>query len=411
MQKTLVVVAVVGMSLLLTYARSDEVANWLEAREKATMQKEMVWSVSVTVKVTMDASGQPLNPPLVMQGKGELRITPAKENTLIVRGTYPVFSRQARDSWLMPFLVIYHPEWYGNAHYDSKDPQKLDHFSAARSPSPSLRHKSPFMNIFEQSEIPRLLFLYGQNPLLISASRWEMELPLPSNQLDAKRLFDGSWRPREFKPINWQIATQGDRVILTASINLDDKRVLVYDATKHIPLEGECYSGLETIPASLMKKAVRVGVSGLRFNITEQDLANMIARGEIQPKLAYRFKVLQSKQISGVWYPTKVIEEFYRDPNEKYEVTWRLEAVRDVPNLSNWRTVIPMGTPIWDYRHCDPMENSLDAECRPRIYPWQGYFEDERVSYLGLALLLGVPTLLIGWGASRQIRRWQRART
>lgn len=172
------IVVVAGISLFFADAHSEEVAKWLEAREKATMQKEMVWSVSVTSKVTTNASGQPLNPPLVMQGKGELRITPAKENAFIFRGTYPVFSRQARDSWLMPFLVIYHPEWYGDAYYDSKDPQKLNRFSAVRSPSPSLRHKSPFMNILEQSTIPRLLFLYGQNPLLISASRWEIEPPL-----------------------------------------------------------------------------------------------------------------------------------------------------------------------------------------------------------------------------------------
>lgn len=195
---------------------------------------------------------------------------------------------------------------------------------------------------------------------------------------------------------------------MTASIDLDEKWVLVYDATKHIPLEGEGYSGFETIPVSPLRKAVRVGVSELRFNITEQDLANMIARGEIRPKLAYRFEVLQSKQISGVWYPTEVKEEFYRGPNEKYEVTWRLEAVRDVPILPDWRTVIPMGTPIWDYRHCDPMENSINRECRPNIYPWQGYFEDERPRYIGLALLFGVPTLLVVWVASRLIRRWRR---
>ncbi len=356
--------------LCISNAQSHhEIYNQLKAREQKAVGKAYHWTSEVYSKSTKKY-------PHEYRELVDLKIEPLSEGAVVFRGHYPAPNEEGGHE-VLRFHTIYHPEWYGCITYDASETIPYS-FTVVRTYKHPFRQPLPFCYGWLASS--NLIFIVGSAP--------------------HPALFDSI--PQV--PIKVE-ETSDQQLILYTRPSIDFKAEIKFDIQKQAISELFTYSGAESIPYDWRNRRV-----------SEEEILREEALGRFKLKPEQHLQVKKWHKVDELWCPAEFLQERF-GLFDIYQATWRLQSVRDVKTPRDWRTEIPKGIVVMDYRHCGPVAGTIPEGCQPAIYEWQGDFEDRApagatsnrpVPWLSW-ILLATPILLIILGTLWLLKRWRQA--
>ncbi len=372
-QGSIFLVLMLGVLSRLSAQTMNEIFERVRTREQEAFQKAYYWKATVYSKDTQSY-------PHELKETVDLKVEPLSEGVLLFRGQYPAWNLEEGGYDVLEFHTLYHSEWYGCITYDASGKVPYS-FTVMRTKYHALHQAVPFCSAWVTPlNAP---FLVGANAEWLLRSNTDTTIPVEVKREDDEHVTLSSF-----------------------DLSLSQKIKIKYNIRKRSISKLIVYEGLEIIPQDMLTREV-----------SDEEVLQRLKSGQLRLMLARSHLVLNWRKVGNLWLPNEFVEDCPGCIGDKYQITWRLQSVRDVKSPRDWRTEIPKGIVVMDYRHCGPVAGAIPEGCRPAIYEWQGDFEDRApaktasnrtVPWLSW-ILLATPILLIILGTLWLIKRWRQA--